>query len=314
VYQLSRVLRQAKVFTKKILAQRELGVIYMLHRCSPLNRDNLVWNEHMKVSPGFLKNFIEAKQSEYRFISLNELSEISRNKRKLKKPFIILTFDDGYKDNYEYALPLLDRMRVPFTVYVTTSFPGRTAFLWWYVLEEILKKNDAILLSDGQKFSCTTKEEKEAAFLLIRKIILSLNQNDLTSEFFALLKNYEYDYTALNNELCLDWDMIKEMSNSKYCTIGGHTVNHRTLNKLTQDQLASEIINGKRLLEEKTGKPVKHFSYPFGTFDEIGEREVEFVKNCGFDTACYAFGGGITKKNLNKVFELPRIFLSELNR
>jgi peptidoglycan/xylan/chitin deacetylase (PgdA/CDA1 family) len=104
------------------------------------------------------------------------------------------------------------------------------------------------------------------------------------------------------------------MSKSKYCTIGAHTINHKTLNQLTVKQLEYEILEGKKLLEQHIGKQVNHFSYPFGTFNEIGNREINFIKKCKFDTVCYASGGEINKKNINKPLELPRVFLSQLKR
>jgi len=291
-----------------------LGTIYMLHRCSPINKENLHWNEHMKVSPEYLKNFLYERRKTHIFLSLDDLYELSISKNKIKnnKEFIVMTFDDGYLDNYEYALPIFDEMSIPFTVYVTNSFPDKTAFLWWYVLEDILWQNNRILLSNGDNFYCQTKKEKENLFLYLRKLILNLNQEDIINEFINLFSNYEISYKNYNNILCLSWEMIKDMSNSRYCTIAAHTMNHKTLNLLPYEQLDTEIIQSKNKIEEYIGKKVNHFAYPFGTFNEISNREIEFIKKCEFYTACYSFGGDITGYNIKKTIELPRKFLGEL--
>jgi len=288
----------------------------MLHRCSPINKENLYWNEHMKVSPEYLKNFLSEHKKTHTFISLDELYELSTSKTKIEseKKFIVITFDDGYLDNYEYALPIFDEMSIPFTVYVTNSFPDRTAFLWWYILEDILQQNNSILLSSGEKFDCHTKEEKEKLFLHLRKIVLGLSQENIIDEFTNLFSNYEISYLSYNNALCLSWDMIREMSNSHYCTIAAHTMNHKTLNRLPIEKLDMEIIQSKKKLEEYIKKEIRHFAYPFGTPNEIGNREVEYIKNCGFYTACYAFGEDFNENNLSKPFELPRKFFGELTR
>jgi peptidoglycan/xylan/chitin deacetylase (PgdA/CDA1 family) len=291
-----------------------LGTIYMLHRCSPINRENLYWNEHMKVSPEFLRNFLLDQSKAHEFISLDTLSELQKSGKRLKKPFMIMTFDDGYRDNYEYALPIFDKMHIPFTVYVTNSFPDKKAFLWWYMLGHILQKNDCLVLSNGDKFMCNTKDKKEETFLQLRTLILKLNQEKLEEEFNTLFCNYIFDYTSYNEKLCLSWDMIQEMSNTRYSTIGAHTMNHKTLNQLTDTELEYEVLYGKKVLEEKIGKPVNHFAYPFGTSNEIGIREINFVRKCGFDTACYASGGDINKKHINNPCELPRVFFGELHR
>jgi peptidoglycan/xylan/chitin deacetylase (PgdA/CDA1 family) len=268
----------------------------------------------MKVSPEFLKDFIKERKNTYQFISLDDLYKLSISKQKLKKPFIVMTFDDGYRDNYEYALPVFDELHIPFTVYVTNSFPDKTAFLWWYILEDIIQNNKRLTLSDGEQFICETKKEKEDVFLSCRQLILALNQEKLVDEFASLFNNYKGDYQSYNDSLCLSWNQIQEMSNSSYCTIAAHTVNHKTLNRLTDVELKYEILSGKKVLEEKIGKQVKHFSYPFGTQNEIGIREAEFIKTCGFDTVCYSCGGEINKKNIKRPLELPRVFLGELHR
>jgi peptidoglycan/xylan/chitin deacetylase (PgdA/CDA1 family) len=296
---------------KKYLLQLEtLGTIYMLHRCSPIDNENLYWNEHMKVSPNFLKNFLKEQKKTCNFISLDELLELPHSRRK--KKCIVMTFDDGYRDNYEYALSIFDEMSIPFVVYITNSFPDKTAFLWWYILEDILRLNKYIVLADGRRFDCETKEKKEAVFLDLRQLILNLNQENLVNEFKNMFCNYEIDFSTYNDTLCLTWDMIKEMSNSQWCTIAAHTMNHKALNKLPEKQLDYEIMQSKKELEEHIGKSVNHFAYPFGTFNEVSGREVEFVKKCKLNTVCYSFGGSFTKKNIGKPFELPRQFLGEL--
>jgi peptidoglycan/xylan/chitin deacetylase (PgdA/CDA1 family) len=303
---------------KKILLHSyfsPIGTIFMLHRCSPINSKNLYWNEHMKVSPGYLRKSLNELMKTHDFISLDDLYVLSQTKSLPKKPFIIMTFDDGYLDNYEYALPIFDELHIPFTVYITNSFPDRTAFLWWYVLEDIIQNNKNIVLSDGNQFNCGTKQEKEDTFLSCRQLILAFDQEKLMEKFKLLFNNYYiYDYTSYNDNLCLSWEMIQEMSNNRYCTIAAHTVNHKALNRLSDVRLNYEILTGKKELEERIGKPVKHFSYPFGTPNEIGSHEVEFIKTCGFDTVCYSYGGDINKKNIKKTHELPRIFFGELKR
>jgi peptidoglycan/xylan/chitin deacetylase (PgdA/CDA1 family) len=268
----------------------------------------------MKVSPEFLRNFLLNRKKIYDFISLDRLHDLSINGNKIKKPFIVMTFDDGYLDNYEYALPIFDELHIPFTVYVTNSFPDKTAILWWYILEDILKKNDSVILSIGKTFKCQTKEEKENVFLQLRDIILKFNPENSKEQFAELFYNYKFEYTSYNNKLCLSWDNIKEMANNDYCLIGAHTMNHKTLNLLSEKELEYEILAGKKKLEDEIKKPVKHFAYPFGTPNEIGIRETGCVMGYGFDTVCNAVGGYVNKKNIKNPLELPRVFLGELKR
>jgi peptidoglycan/xylan/chitin deacetylase (PgdA/CDA1 family) len=283
----------------------------MLHRCSPINKNNLSGNEHLKVSPEFLRAFLLEQRKTHDFISLDDLPLRGKG-REHKRPFIIMTFDDGYLDNYQNALPVFNELKVPWTVYISNCFPNRTAFLWWYMLEDIVLNNETIELSGGERFFCKTKPEKEKIFLELRELILKQNQESLPAGFLKMFSNYPLDPPWYNKNLCLSWEMIKEMAESDYCTIAGHTMNHKILNQLSFRDLEYEIMEGKRELETRLQKPVRHFSYPFGTLNEVGPREIKFAASCGFATVCFAFGGPITSKNINKKTELPRIFFGEM--
>jgi len=306
-----RAMRKAK---KILFPEHPIGTIYMLHRCGPISRDNLYWNEHMKVSPEFLDEFLREQIREHDFISLDDVAELAATRRMPKKPFIAMTFDDGYRDNFEYALPVFERLKIPFAVYVTNCFPDRTTFLWWYILEDILQGNDTVALIDGATYTCRTKEEKEAVFLLIREKILRLNQDHLLEEFKSLLPDCDFDAQRKTRELCLSWEETREMSSSPYCTIGAHTMNHLALNQVADSNLDYEINESKRQIEAHIGKPVNHFSWPFGTPSEVGKREERFIRKSGFATVAYAHGGEVTDRNITRPLALPRVFLGELRK
>ena len=80
---------------------------------------------------------------------------IKAPKEKVNKQ-VLLTFDDGYKDNYDLAYPILKKYNIPFAVFLTTSFPEKEAILWWYIIEDLIMKNEVILLSDVSKYNCKT--------------------------------------------------------------------------------------------------------------------------------------------------------------
>ena len=162
------------------------GTVYMLHRVCPHNPQALYPNENLKVSPEFLEKFILKKQKKYDFISLDSLADMltsetgrtNEQTNKRTKPFICFTLDDGYKDNFEYAVPIFEKYKVPYAVYVTACFPDKTAFLWWFILDTIIQKNACIELSNGKRFPAKNKDEKEKAFLDIRVLLLSNSQKN----------------------------------------------------------------------------------------------------------------------------------------
>lgn len=288
-----------------------LATVFMLHRVHPFENERLFPNENMKVTPEFLENFIvKSKAQGYRFISLDRLYEMLIKGQKIEKQ-IVLTLDDGYKDNYTIAYPIFKKYNVPFAVYITTSFPEKKAILWWYELEDLIVKNEYLALSNGMKFICDSKEKKERVFLEIREIIISLSPDRFLTELNKLFFQYNIDWYKKCNDLCLTWDQIIELSSDDLCTIANHTVSHPALNKLTDERMSEEIIAANELIELKLNKQIKHFSYPFGSINECNKREFDFIKNQGFKTATTTRHGNIHKRHGDHLECMPRIMLTE---
>lgn len=289
----------------------ELATIFMLHRVSNLDANRLPPNENMKISPQYLDKLItDLKNSKYEFISLDELSFNLSNDIKRKKQ-VVFTLDDGYKDNYEIAYPIFKKHNVPFTIYVTTSFPNKTAILWWYILEDLILNNNIIYLSDGTYYNSRNREEKIDAFLKIRKKILRLKKNNFISQLNILFDFYKINWFEASESLCMNWSQIIKLSKDDLVTIGGHTINHFALNQLTTEEVIEEVVNANVLIESKIGKKIKHFAYPFGSQNEIGNREVNIIKSLNFKTATTTRNGKIFLKHKDFLDCLPRIFLNE---
>jgi peptidoglycan/xylan/chitin deacetylase (PgdA/CDA1 family) len=285
--------------------------IFMLHRVHPFELNKLSSNENMKVSPEFLDKFIvELKSKGYEFISLDRVYKILQGGEKVKKQ-IVFTLDDGYLDNYTHAYQIFKKHNVPFAIYITTSFPQNQAILWWYVLEDLILANDLLELSDGKMYECKSKGQKEVVFLEIREIILGFKKENFLDALKELFCHYEIDWFGKNKELCISWEEIIELSKDELCTIAGHTKNHYALNQLSIEEVKSEIIEANKLIEEKTGKKIEHFAYPFGSRVEIGRREFDIVKSLGFKTTTTTRRGTIHKEHKNHLECLPRVMLTE---
>ena len=118
---------KSKVFK---LTHPERGRILMLHRVSDQRSSGK--NRELEITPAFLERSIkDYKNKGYRFASIAEACDLVE-KGERGKPFVCLTFDDGYRDNYTVALPVLKQEDVPFAVYVTTGFVDNKLDMWWY--------------------------------------------------------------------------------------------------------------------------------------------------------------------------------------
>lgn len=121
-----------KYFRRKLhnLTHPVLGRILMLHRV--LEQCSEGKNRELEITPQFLEQTIDSHLHQgYRFVSIDDVCDITTN-GKTDKPFVCLTFDDGYRDNYTTAMPLLKRLHIPFAIYITTGFIDNQLPMWWY--------------------------------------------------------------------------------------------------------------------------------------------------------------------------------------
>lgn len=289
------------------------GYILALHRvCPPGPGTRLQANAGMEMTPKKLEAIIQFfRNHDYKFISLDQLVERLPN-RKNKRKFVVFTFDDGYVDNYLHAYPVLKKHDVPFTIYITTSFPDKKAILWWYILEDLLLEKNRIVIKTGtgeQEFNCSSMNEKEETFWDIRSIIMNASTNNYIETVTAIFEPYGIDVYYKTSELTLSWEQIARLSQERLVTIGAHTVNHYMLSKLSPAEVKNEILESKRRLESHLDKEVHHFAYPYGGKAEAGKREFELVKECGFKTAVTARFAGIFPAHQQHMECLPRIFI-----
>ena len=291
--------------------KKALGLVYMLHHITDKNPNGIPTNEDLKVSPTFLERIILSyKANGFDFISLDELPVILSSVQKLEAPFIVFTIDDGYLDNFTYALPIFERHKVPFAIFVATDFIDQKAILWWDVLEDLVLHND-IIQFNRQSYPCHTFQEKWDTFRIIRENILKFDQSQLIEILQKTFSDYHIDWYKPIREKAMTWGQVKELSQHPLCTIGGHTVSHPALNQLSDDDFRQEVKVGIEKLESITGKKINHFAYPYGSPKEIGEREYRLIQEFNFKSTFIAYGGCITERNKNDITHLPRVYFYE---
>lgn len=245
----------------------------MLHRVTN-ERSRLAANREIEITPTFLEETIQSYiQRGYRLASIDEVAEIVKA-GKTKQKFVCFTLDDGYKDNYTEAYPIFKKYNCPFTINVTTDFIEHKALIWWYVLEDI----------------GVTDEE----FDKYRSLIFQMLPSEIEQAFSEWFPNSDYSFKDKVDELALTEGQIVEMVESGLCTIGNHTVSHPNLSVLTKEEQFYEIKGAQVKLERLQGKPISHFTYPFGYYNED---TISTISDLGYHTAVLTWGGKIRVHN-----------------
>ncbi len=293
-------------FLTRFIAEKYLhgiGTVFMLHRVEQVVYPKATPNEDLKVSPDYLERVIgQLKAKHYTFVSLDELWSVL-TQRKTARKLVVFTLDDGYRDNLTHALPLFSALDIPFTVYVSNSFPNRTAHLWWYQLERTVCENKQVTLRNGTVLPCQTSQEKWNSFLSLRSKFL--DGQLIPAELNAMAG------IPHNDDLCLNWNELAQLSASPLVTIGAHTMSHPALSSLPEIEMVAEMESSRRELETRLSRKVEHFAYPFGEKGQAGQREFDAAHTLGFKTAVTTRKGHIFPEHRDFMTALPRIYLYE---
>ncbi|MEO1515621.1 MAG: polysaccharide deacetylase family protein [Bacteroidota bacterium] len=294
-----------------------MGHILTFHRVVPASNQKRIHNHlSLEISPAQLEATILFYQKKgYHFASLDEWYQCLQQ-GSVPKKMVAFTFDDGYKDNYTIAHPILKKHRVPFAIYVATHFPDRKAILWWYLLEDMLRERPVVSFEyQGQvhEFDCDTQRKKENAFDQIRSLINQSFRGGATTELLKnILQASEEELYEKGRALTMSWKEINQLSKDPLCTIGAHTVHHYPLIHLSDEQLIKEVDTSRQIIAQQIGKAVEHFAYPFGKAAEASHREFALVKSLGFKTATTTRMGNIFYEHKDKLECLPRISINRV--
>jgi len=292
---------------------RGIGAIFMLHHISPEKPNKFEPNRILKVSPHFLELVIrQVRASGFEIVSLDE-AHFRLIEGDYGKPFVCFTFDDGYRDNLEHAYPIFKRHNLPFTIYVPTDYADGRGDLWWLALEKVIVQVDALTMKiDGspRRLRCGTPAEKDSAFHAVYWWLRSIDELAARGIVRELCNGIDFDADSLCTDLMMNWEEIRHLAADPLVTIGGHTRRHYALAKLTLAEAHAEIEKSVRRIEQETGKPCRHFSYPYGDEASAGPREFELVKELGLKTGVTTRKGLIHPRHAHELTALPRVSLN----
>lgn len=291
---------------------RAKGVIFTLHRVLPDAPAAFSPNAILQVTPDFLEAVIvRARKAGFDIVDLDEA--VRRLGQEGANPFVVLTFDDGYRDNLQYALPVLRKHEAPFTLYVPTALIAGEGLVWWQALEDIIAANERLALADeSHEIPTATRAEKQAAFARIYGRYRTIPEPAREAALRALASKYGFDLAAHCRALMMDWEELAIFAAEPLCTIGAHTVHHFELSKLPEDEMRTEIAVSADILEKRFGARPRHLSYPIGGAVSAGPREFRTAKALGFSSAVTTRPGGLYAEHADHTEALPRISLNGL--
>lgn len=213
------------------------------------------------------------------------IDQIVTNKyiyQKLNCPSVVITFDDGYQDNYSIAYPMLRSLQIPAIFFICTEMIWERKLCWWDVLAYLIKKcrKPSIVINDHEYALQHNRLKIIADFQLQMK---QYPRERIHNYIRLISEASEIDLPSddIQDRELMTRDQIREMA-AHQMTIGSHTHTHQALSSLDNHEHQTELMVSKQLLEKTTGQPVKSVSYPFGRHQYVPLSIQDAARKCGY--------------------------------
>lgn len=235
-------------------------------------------------------------------------ADIDIARKDARSRHVLITFDDGYQDNYDLAFSALRRHRLPATFFIATGFIDDPRLPWWDEIASQIRRTDRDTidlpewLPEPQKLVVGQRE------LVIRKLLRIFKSlpGDEANRFLSdLLGATQTSSPPRNHEdLWMTWDMLREMD-SAGMTIGGHTVNHVVLSGYPFEDQWDEISTCAARIETEIGKRMDYFAYPVGNRSSFNQDSAECLRRLDVRYA-FSYYGGFAGLDADR-YDMPRI-------
>jgi len=224
------------------------------------------------------------------------LADLPHARRDPKGRYVMVTFDDGYRDNYDLAFPILKRERIPATFFITTGFLDDQPLAWWDRIAYLVRQSTLRQLPErpetwGGPLPLTDPASRELAI----KAVLAAYYRTPGTRTAAFLEDLARITdvavpTDLTDGLWMTWGNVRELKLAGM-GIGGHTHTHPLLARLGPAEQVEEIRTCKERLLDAAGVRTRGFAYPVGSPDSFNTMTRAILLANGFDLG-FAFYGG----------------------
>jgi len=256
---------------------RSRNVIIMYHRVLDGEAQG-IYDPAMYVTRNTLNMHLRELGRHFQMVPLNDILKTEDGVRGQ----CAITFDDGWKDNYDNAFPLLKQYQIPATIFLTTNMIGKRSQFWfhaiWHLAEHSIRESKEsrffeyfsryVLLDDGNGITD----------VIVNKIIASIKEKDTETIDEVVADAYRFiGVVEDKDENLLNWEQVSEMS-SQGIRIGSHGLNHYILTRVSDEIKLREISESYALLLEKGIDVDPVFCYPNGNWDN---ESIRYLKNTG---------------------------------
>lgn len=307
-------LQNAGIFEITHKLSRNFLTVLNYHRIDDPFRDGFdTFRSNVSATPSDFARQMDYVAQRYNVISGEELADSVKNRHKLPPHAAMITFDDGYYDNYTNAYPVLKERNLPAIIFLATDYIGEKKPFYW----------DLIAFC----FYHTKKVQAELPYIGLQSWVDETSRNKVMQNWIAVLKKLPeaekqshveklpdtleviIPQDAFSN-LMMSWSHARELSEHGI-EMGGHTASHPILTRISKQEAGSELARSKQQIEDAIGKRVLSFAYPNGQVGDFNADLITCVRDAGFEIAFTLLSGPTRYSTVMKnPFAIRRIFLT----
>lgn len=244
----------------------------------------------------------------FEICKLGEAVAMVRGEQALRS-CVLVTFDDGYRDNYEVAFPILRASGVPATFFLPTAFIGSDRLPWWDEVAFIVKNARRKCFEISYPYLAEFDAEKLGQHSAIVEVLRAYkhpsmkNHERFISELAAAAES-ELPAKASESSF-MSWQQAREMC-AGGMEFGSHTHRHEVLSKLSIQEQFEELQCSREILERELRQPITTLSYPVGGRATFSRETQEMAKHSGYKAA-FSFYGGFNDRNTLAPYDIRRV-------
>ncbi len=281
------------------------GLVHLVRWWKQRSQQSLVILCYHQAASGNLRHHLLYLRRHYRVLHLEAaLEELyapykSGSQPRDRRTPLVLTFDDGYRDNYTHALALARELRVPITIFLIPGYIENGSRFWWQEGDHLVRRaqvSEATI--EGRTYHLDKLAERKALAQAIDTHVRYVTSVAKREEFLVSVCRALAASSRVIAEkgeqatLPLTWAEVQEMEESGWVSFGAHTMHHPILAYLTDPvEVQYEVSECRVVLERQLGHPVRTFAYPVGHLEHIGENGLRAVREAGYDWAVTAIDG-----------------------
>jgi peptidoglycan/xylan/chitin deacetylase (PgdA/CDA1 family) len=249
-------------------------------------------------------------KSRFKTVTIADLATILERGRSLNAPLALITFDDGYRDNYTNAFPILKAHKLSAVFFVPTAFIGSQSAPWWDEIAWMVKntKHRHLTLPGSQ----TIPMDPLNAGYAIREVLRVFKRDaapvDIKLQCLRAAMDCKMPTDAATS-LFMNWDEIREMR-AAGMEVGSHSHSHAILAHLSEEQQLEELSKSKEIIEQELGETISAVAYPVGLSTDYTKATEQLAAQCGYEIA-FSFDSGFNAELVTRRFDLRRIAVEE---